>query len=179
MPLLQYATQPKAKENRLEGLNVYALAKSAYLLRSGHMLSLPLYRKVQKAGSIRGYEKELKEAAAACGLEWELIAAVIMAESGFNPQAISPKGARGMMQLMPDTWLDLGVKDPHDPKQNISAGSAYLKRQLDAFGHNTVLALAAYNAGPGAVKKYRGLPPYAETQDFVSKVLQFYRQYKK
>lgn len=177
VPFERYISEPKPVENRIESMDVYKLAKSAYKLRSGHMLSLPLYQKVRKAKSLDEFKNLIAAQARAHGLEWQLIAAVIMTESGFNPQAVSHKGAQGLMQLMPDTWVDLGVTDPLDPAENIAAGSAYLKAQLQKF-KSVELALAAYNAGPGSVARAGGVPPYTETKNFITRVMGFYQQYK-
>lgn len=103
------------------------------------------------------------------GVRPDLVLRQMQQESGGNPKAVSPKGARGPMQLMPGTAKDLGV-DPNDPYQNITGGVTYLKRQLDAFGGDEAKALAAYNAGPGAVQKYGGVPPYKETQQYVAAI---------
>jgi len=99
------------------------------------------------------------------------VRAVIQAESAFNPRAVSPKGALGLMQLMPATAEEYGVSDAFNPAENIAAGVKYLKRLLDKYEGRVELALAAYNAGPGAVKKYGGkVPPYRETQNYVARI---------
>ena len=112
------------------------------------------------------------------GLDPDLIRAMIKTESNFNPKAVSPKGAQGLMQLMPDTAAGLGVEDAFDPSQNIQGGAEYMKNMLMNFGQ-VEKALAAYNAGPGAVQKYGGVPPYKETEDYIKKVAKYYNSYKK
>lgn len=112
------------------------------------------------------------DAAIRNGLDPDLFSAVIETESAFDPMARSKAGAMGLAQLMPDTAAQLGVTDPFNPEQNLEGGAKYLRSLLDQFGDDPKLALAAYNAGPGAVEKYgRTVPPYTETQNYVSKIL--------
>ena len=117
------------------------------------------------------YQSLIEEHASLNSVNVDLVRAVIQAESAFNPRALSPKGAMGLMQLMPETAADFGVRDPYDPDENIRAGVAYLKQLLIRYDGRVELALAAYNAGPGAVKKYGGkVPPYRETRAYVAKI---------
>lgn len=116
-------------------------------------------------------DDHIKEVAARHGVRADLVAAVIEAESDFNPRAVSRRGARGLMQLMPKTAKRLGVADPFDPKENIEAGVKHLRAMMDRFDNNIPLALAAYNAGEVAVIKYRGVPPYRETRAYVKRIM--------
>ena len=116
----------------------------------------------------------IDEASEKYGVDSKLVKALVQQESGFNPNAKSKVGALGLMQLMPSTAKGLGVKDAMDPKENIEGGVKYLRSMLDRFHGNTILALAAYNAGPNAVSKYDGVPPYKETQNYVKAILKNY-----
>lgn len=127
----------------------------------------------------RAYDDLIQQAAQRHGVAFALIKAVIRVESGFNPRAVSKKGARGLMQIMPINDAALSLADPFDPSQNINAGTRYLRQLLDRYDNKLPLALAAYNAGPDAVDRYRRIPPYAETQDYVQKVMSLYSRYKK
>ncbi|MEW6186012.1 MAG: transglycosylase SLT domain-containing protein [Thermodesulfobacteriota bacterium] len=120
----------------------------------------------------------IEEASQQYGVDSKLIQAVIHVESNFDPQALSPKGAQGLMQLMPQTARDMQVSDAFSPKENIHGGARYLRYLLDTFNQDTSLALAAYNAGPEKVNLHRGIPPYTETRTYVQKVLQIYNRLK-
>lgn len=120
--------------------------------------------------------ESIESIAEAQGLDPNLVKAMVKAESDFKPRAVSPKGAMGLMQLMPETADSLGVKDPFDPEENVAGGVKFLKGLLKEF-KDPEKAIAAYNAGPGAVKRYNGIPPYEETKQYVSKVKRFYQDF--
>ena len=124
------------------------------------------------------FDHIIKKAQKKYGVEFSLIKAVIKVESQFNPEAVSKKGAKGLMQIMPDNYKNLAVKDPFNPSQNIMGGTLYLQRLLKRYENKLPLALAAYNAGPQAVDKYKRIPPYKETQNYVRKVMKTYSRYK-
>ena len=119
------------------------------------------------------FAAEISAAAARNGVDPKLLTGLIRAESNFNPNAASPAGAQGLTQLMPATAAGLGVTNPLDPAQAIEGGAKYLRQQLDRFGGDAAKALAAYNAGPGAVQRFGGVPPYQETQNYVRRVLSY------
>ena len=125
-------------------------------------------------GGTGPYVKEIQAASERYGVPVRLVSAVIRAESGFNPRAVSRAGAQGLMQLMPNTATILGVRNSFDPRENIDGGVRHLRSLIDRFPNRLPLALAAYNAGEKAVVQYNGIPPYPETQDYVTKVLYFY-----
>ena len=123
-------------------------------------------------------EAAIESCSSQYGVDPQLVRAVIKQESGFQPFALSTSGAMGLMQLMPGTAAGLGVTDAYNIEQNIKGGTQYLCYQLKAFDGDLRLALAAYNAGPNAVRKYSGIPPYAQTQSYVEKVLNSYDMYR-
>jgi len=167
----------RGTENMIEQMDVYSLSDHAHLLALPRMVP-PLLVTESAQGrahmpTMTEWDPIIGHGSRVSGLDPDLIRAVIRVESNNDHLAISPKGAQGLMQLMPGTQAHLGVTDPFDPRANVEAGSLYLRRQLDAFG-NLELALAAYNAGPGNVQRHGGIPPFRETQDFVRKVLALY-----
>ena len=144
-----------------DSYRVYPVARSASILAT----------RPPAVSDATSYDTLIEHHASANRVRADLVRAVIQVESGFNRYARSHKGAMGLMQLMPATAAELGVGDPYDPAQNIAAGVSYLRGLLERFGYNEELALAAYNAGPGAVERYgQRVPPYRETRDYVQKV---------
>ncbi len=127
----------------------------------------------------RNYDRIIQDASQRYGVDFSLLKAIIRAESSFNPAAVSRKGARGLMQIMPENFNALEIRDPFDPRQNIMGGARYFRTLLDRYQGKVALTLAAYNAGPTAVDRYQRIPPYVETQDYVEKVLRYYRFYKR
>ena len=131
----------------------------------------PIDNKTASNYSTRPFSEIIKQASHKYGVAEDIIHAVIQQESSFNPTAVSSCGAMGLMQLMPSTAESLGVEDAYNAEQNIMGGTFYLKQKLDEFDGNLPLALAAYNAGSGAVRKHGGIPPYKETQAYVDKII--------
>jgi soluble lytic murein transglycosylase len=138
------------------------------------------HRDRRQAGSlvtvpVRDWVPVIEYYARAQRLEPRLVRAMIQVESGYNAEALSNKGAMGLMQLMPETAAELSIEHPYDPNENIRGGTLYFRRLLDRFRERVELALAAYNAGPGAVERHGGIPPYEETREYVRRVLRLYR----
>jgi soluble lytic murein transglycosylase len=123
------------------------------------------------------FDRFITRAAKQHGISEPLLKAIIKAESNFNPQAVSKKGAMGLMQIMPNTLKDLNINDPFDPEQNIMGGARYMKFLMKRFEGNLRLAIAAYNAGPENVAKYNNIPPFKETENYVKRVLTYYKRY--
>ena len=128
---------------------------------------------------VHSYRDLIRQNARAYRLEEALVKAVIKAESNYNPQSRSNKGAQGLMQLIPETARLMKVNDPFNPAENIRGGSNYLRLMLDQFNGNLDLALAAYNAGPNAVQRHGGIPPYTETRQYVERVRRYLEQYRR
>lgn len=127
---------------------------------------------------VNRFDRYIDEAASLHGVAFSLVKAVIRAESAFDPKAVSKKGAMGLMQIMPENLEAFRITDPFDPWQNIMGGTGYLKALLHRFDGRVPLALAAYNAGPRAVDAHRGIPPIAETEEYVKRVMTFFYLYK-
>ncbi|MCK9229763.1 MAG: lytic transglycosylase domain-containing protein [Syntrophales bacterium] len=123
--------------------------------------------------SSTAYEPYIDEASRKYNIDSRLLKAIVKVESNFNPRAVSEKGAVGLMQIMPENFAPLGLRDPYNPQENILAGARYLREMINRYGELS-LALAAYNAGPGAVDRYRTIPPFSETQSYVTEVLHYY-----
>ncbi len=124
------------------------------------------------------YDRLISNASAQTGIDSRLLKAMIKAESDFNPRAVSKKGAMGLMQIMPENFKMLDLQNPFDPWQNIRAGARYFQHLYERFNGKLALSLAAYNAGPTAVDRYKRIPPYKETEEYVRRVLRYYRTLK-
>ena len=131
------------------------------------------------AYSTNKFDSHISQAARKNDLSFALVKAIIKVESDFNPNAVSRAGAKGLMQIMPQNYKSLGLKDPFDPEANIMAGSRYFRRLLNRFDGEITLTLAAYNAGPGIVDRYKSIPPYPETQDYVQKVMKYFDKFNR
>ncbi len=130
-------------------------------------------------GSPDRFDSYIRTAASSYGLEFSLVKAIVCVESNFNPTAVSRAGAIGLMQIMPANFKDFQLHDPYNPRANIIAGARYFKSLLNRFGNNLKLSLAAYNAGPATVERFNGVPPYAETQNYINQVMAQYSRFKK
>jgi soluble lytic murein transglycosylase-like protein len=160
----------KSATRALEASNIYAGPDLPLIYRekATTLIQSPTTRARRSHNT--EFDEHINAAAEKHGVSVDLVRAIIQVESGFNDRAISRRGARGLMQLMPGTARDMGARNAFDPRQNIFAGVRYLRFLLDAFQGNVTLATAAYNAGPTVVKRYGGVPPYDETQDYVERV---------
>ncbi|MGB5746726.1 MAG: lytic transglycosylase domain-containing protein [Desulfobacterales bacterium] len=133
---------------------------------------------IQRYSSSEKYDGLISDASERYGVSFPLLKAIIKAESDFDPHAVSKKGAAGLMQIMPENFKPLGIRDPFDPWQNINAGARYFKQMYDRFKGKLTLSLAAYNAGPTVVDHYKTIPPYEETEEYVRRVMKYYYNYK-
>lgn len=138
----------------------------------------PVIKFTNKRGEFKSIERIIREVSEKYEIDSALVKAIVTVESNSNPKAVSKKGAKGLMQLMPSTARELKVDRPFDPRENIVGGVKYIKGLMASYG-DLRLALAAYNAGPGTVKKFAGIPPYRETIDYVKKVIRYYKKFKK
>ena len=175
------------ESSRIAWADIYVYRDSRGTRHFTNVPTKPIYRPFlllqPYIRGLRGKESEtfdqmIRQACRRHGVEFALVKAVIKAESAFDPSALSPAGARGLMQLMPDTASLHGVTDVHDPQGNIDGGVRHLRLLLDRFRGNLTLTVAAYNAGAEAVVRYHGVPPYAETQEYVQRVLRYRESYR-
>ena len=149
----------------------YKLYRSPRVRQTGH-------RQVATYGGPSDFDVLIENAAESFNLPFSLVKSIIKAESDFDANAVSKKGAKGLMQIMPENYRHLAIENPFDPRQNIMGGSRYIKHLLQRYDGKLPLALAAYNAGPKAVDRYGKIPPYKETRKYVERVLRYYRSFK-
>ena len=135
-------------------------------------------KRFSRSRSTNRYDEHIREASRMHGVSFPLLKAIMKAESDFNPKAVSKKGAKGLMQIMPSNFRILGIKDPFNPKESIMGGALYFRQMLDRFNGKVHLALAAYNAGPDSVDRSSGIPPIRETEDYVNKVMRYYKTFR-
>ncbi|MDO8426622.1 MAG: lytic transglycosylase domain-containing protein [Deltaproteobacteria bacterium] len=155
--------------------NVPTSSKYRWIMEERRMIPGPeSFKNISK----KKYDDIIYNMAAKYGIDPTLVKAIVKAESDFDAKAVSTKGARGLMQLMPETSRRMGVRDIHDPEDNVEGGIRYLSKLLKMFNWQVPLAVAAYNAGENAVLKYGAIPPYSETQTYVKRVLYYYDTYK-
>lgn len=195
--------KPDTKKNILRGLwmllliitgtHVNAIADIYMYIDSNgilHFSNVPtssqyrLYIKERPGGSLeqgnsRRFDRIIREASKIHGISEPLLRAIIKAESNFNPRAVSKKGAKGLMQIMPKNFNTLNIRNPFNPRENIMGGAKYFKILHTRYNGKLPLVLAAYNAGPNMVDKYKKIPPFPETQNYVKKVMKYYYVYKK
>ena len=169
-PAAPYAASVMRRDPAASAAAAAAFAASASKASASATGTSAVPLDTRRRGSVGSTDEIVSRTAREFALPESLLKAVVQVESGGNVRAVSPKGAQGLMQLMPGTARELGVSDPFDPEQNVRGGAAYLAKQIERFG-DLPRALAAYNAGPGAVQKHGGVPPYRETQHYVSRVM--------
>jgi len=163
------------KRNKIAAL---ALVMFVYIFFAPRFFGLLELVKKQDAGIVK-YQTSIEQMSKEYNVPAALVAAMIKVESDFRPNIVSPVGARGLMQLMPATARELKVGNINDPHENIRGGTKYIRSLLDQFRGNMTLAIASYNAGPGAVKRFGSVPPYPETRKYVQRVLHHYNEFKK
>ncbi len=136
-------------------------------------------KRFSESRSTKRYDGHIQEASRRHGVSFPLLKAIVKVESDFDPRAVSEKGAKGLMQIMPFNFETLRIRDPFNPKENIMGGALYIRRLLDRFNGRVRLALAAYNAGTESVDRFKGIPPIPETEDYVHKVMEFYKIFRR
>ena len=146
--------------------------------RTLEFLDIKERKRFSRSYSEDKYDEYIREASGIHGVSFPLLKAIMKAESGFNPKAISKKGAKGLMQIMPSNFRVLGIKNPFNPRESIMGGALYLRQMSDRFNGKIHLALAAYNAGPDSVDRSGGIPPIRETENYVNKVMKYYKIFR-